>query len=44
MKRIAVTGAAGYIGFHFVRVLAGQDCGIVGVGNVQWARLGELEG
>ena len=34
MKRILVTGAAGFIGFHFVRGLADRDCEVVGVDNV----------
>lgn len=52
MKRILVTGAAGFIGFHFVRALAGQDCKVVGVDNVndyydvglKRGRLAELSG
>nr|WP_301288445.1 NAD-dependent epimerase [Natronospira proteinivora] len=47
-----VTGAAGFIGFHFVRGLAGQDCEVVGVDNVndyydvslKRGRLSELSG
>ncbi|MDQ2069905.1 NAD-dependent epimerase [Natronospira bacteriovora] len=34
MQRILVTGAAGFIGFHFVQALAGRDMAVVGVDNV----------
>ena len=50
--RLLVTGAAGFIGFHFVRGLAGRDVAVVGVDNVndyyepalKRARLAALEG
>jgi len=52
VRRILVTGAAGFIGFHFARALAGQDVSVVGVDNVndyydvdlKRARLAQLAG
>ncbi len=50
MKKILVTGAAGFIGYHLVRRLADEDCVIVGLDNIndyydvrlKYARLSDL--
>ncbi|MDX1638211.1 MAG: NAD-dependent epimerase/dehydratase family protein, partial [Balneolaceae bacterium] len=34
MKRILVTGAAGFIGFHLVKRLVGEECDITGLDNI----------
>lgn len=51
MKKILVTGAAGFIGFHYVQRLAQEECQILGVDNIndyydvalKHGRLKELE-
>ena len=34
MRKILVTGSAGFIGFHLIQALLNQGCSVVGIDNL----------